>query len=146
MRSRDSRESRAEARATKGPGLLDGIKAVFKGIPSEEVLEKLLEDLPRLEKLVTNPVLEKISRLADLVEAGKLDSIEHMLPVLQNMPDNSTLVDIANLKTYLANLPPASLLQELVVELQKLPSKDEMRELIGKLEAMQGFLRALKGV
>lgn len=124
------------SRERRGPGVIDAFKVFFSKIPSEELLTKIIDDLPRLEELlprleriIANPTIEKIARLTDFIEDGRVDRLEHLVPLLQNIPENSTLVDIANMKPYLANLP----------------SHEELRELIELMRELRNFMGALKG-
>ena len=124
---------------------LTGIKEVMDKIPTEESINRFLEELPRIERIVTNGTLEKVAKLhvlADAVGEGKIDRLLNFMPLLTNLPENSTLVDIVNMKPLLAQMPSSS---ELKVLVEKLPSPEKLDELVKLLREMQGFLAALKG-
>jgi len=130
-------------------GFLSDIKEVIDKLPSEELLIRLLDQLPDLREVITRlpepETLERLGRLSTLADAmgnGTIDRLLAFLPLLQNLPTNEVLVDIANMKPYLASMPTREELKSLS---ERLPSPQQFDELITLLGEMQGFLEALKG-
>ena len=124
---------------------IGGLKEVIEKIPSEDSINRFLEELPRIERIITNGTLERVAKLhvlADAMEDGKIDKLLGFIPLLKNVPDNSTLVDLANMRPLLAQIPSREELKALV---ERLPSPEKLDELIVLLREMQGFLAALKG-
>ena len=124
---------------------LNNLKEVVDRLPSEESMNRFLDELPRIERIMTNGTLEKVARLsvlADAMEDGKIDKLIGFVPLLKNVPDNSTLVDLVNMRPLLAQMPSREELKALV---EKLPSPEKMDELISLLKEVNGFLAALKG-
>lgn len=113
-------------------GLLDAARDLAARLPSEETLRQLLEEIPRLERLLNSPALEhlgKVAKLVDYFQDGTIDRLVNLPPLLSNIPPAHVMVDIANMKPYLANLP----------------SHTELREMIELLREVKGFLAVLKG-
>lgn len=121
------------------------LKDALEKVPSEESMNRFLDELPRIERIVTNGTLEKVAKLhvlADAMEDGKIDKLLAFIPLLKNVPDNSTLVDLVNMRPLLAQIPSSAELKALV---EKLPALEKLDELIVLLKGMQEFLVALKG-
>ena len=124
---------------------LNNLKDVVDRLPSEESINRFLDEIPRIERIMTNSTLEKVARLSVLADAmsdGKIDKLLSFIPLLQNVPSNNTLVDIANMKPYLAQMPTR---EELKAIAERLPSPEKLDEMIKLLKEMTGFLAALKG-
>ena len=114
-------------------------------LPSEESMNRFLDELPRIEAIMTNGTLEKVARLhvlADAMEDGKIDKLLGFIPLLKNVPDNNTLVDLANMRPLLAQIPTR---QEISALVERLPSPEKLDEMVKLLREMTGFLAALKG-
>ena len=126
-------------------GPLGELKDVVDKIPSEESMNRFLDELPRIEKILTDGTLEKVAKLhvlADAMNNGQIDKLLSFIPLLANVPSNNTLVDIANMKPFLAQMPTR---EELKALAERLPSPEKLDEMIVLLKEMNGFLAALKG-
>ena len=124
---------------------ITGLKDVVDKLPSEESINRFLDEIPRIERIMTNDTLvniAKLSVLADAMSDGKIDKLLAFIPLLANVPSNNTLVDIANMKPFLAQMPTK---EELKAIAERLPSPEKLDEMIKLLKEMNGFLAALKG-
>ena len=124
---------------------LENLKDVVTKLPSEESMNRFLEELPRIERIVTNGTLEKVAKLhvlADAMNDGKIDRLLNFMPLLANLPENSVLVDIENMRPLLAQMPTREELKALV---ERLPSVEKLDEMVRLLKEVDGFLAALKG-
>ena len=124
---------------------LGNLKDVVGKLPSEESMNRFLEELPRIERIMTNGTLQdvaKLSALADAMQDGKIDKLLGFIPLLANVPDNKTLVDIVNMRPLLAQMPTGAELKALT---ERLPTTEKLDEMVKLLKEMVGFLEALKG-
>ena len=125
---------------------LNNLKDVVDKFPSEESMNRFLDELPRIEKIMTNGTLEKVAKLhvlADAINNGQIDKLLNFIPLLANVPDNKTLVDIANMRPLLAQMPTTTELKALT---ERLPTVEKLDEMVKLLKEVNGFLAALKGV
>lgn len=134
-----------------GLGFLTRVKDLADRLPSEEsvnhaleTIQDLLQHLPRLERLVADSRLERIAKLGEAFEDGRIDRLLGFIPLLANVPENQTLVDIANMRPYLARIPSSAELQALTAKLDRLPSPEQLEELVKLLKGVADFAAAMR--
>lgn len=126
-------------------GPLNNLKDVVNKIPSEESMNRFLDELPRIEKILADGTLEKVAKLhvlADAFENGTIERLVSFAPLLQNIPSNTLLVDIVNMRPLLAQMPTSAELKALA---DRLPTPEKLDEMIRLLTEVNGFLGALRG-
>lgn len=131
-------------RSFPGLGLLSDVKDLADKIPSEDTINRLLDALPRIEAILADPKVEKIAKLAeyiDTIDPEFVSKLESLIPVLRNLPSNTILVDIANMRPYLQRIPTSEEIRDLT---SRLPSQENMKSIVGALEDLKGFLEVLR--
>lgn len=124
---------------------ITNLKDVVGKLPSEESMNRFLDELPRIERIMVDGTLMKVAKLhvlADAMDDGKIDKLLGFIPLLKNVPDNNTLVDLVNMKPLLAQMPTRAEISALV---ERLPSTEKLDEMVELLKRVAGFLEALKG-
>lgn len=129
-----------------GLGLLEDLKEALSHIPSEESLNRFMDELPRLERIASRiEHAPDLGSLAHAFEDGTIERLTRFLPALRNLPTEQTLVDIIHLKPYLDNMPSSSDLQHLARLLERIPPPEQISKFVELLSDVRDFMKALKG-
>ena len=122
------------------------LKDTVDRLPSEDTLNRLLDGmeglagmLPRMERLMADNRLEKLSRLGDAFDDGTIDRLMGFATLLENAPKSESLDALA------AKLPSSEELRELNANLAKIPDKEKLEEMASLLKEVSNFAGALRG-
>ena len=120
-----------------GLGLLKRMGGAVSNLPSDDTLNRFIDALPEITKLV-----------AGLPDETLLRALIQMGPTLQSLPTEQTLRRLVDVLPSLGEMPSDSTLREIAGMkhlLEKLPSQEQMASMAEKLETVSKFMGALKG-
>ncbi len=120
-----------------GLGALKRLGAAASNLPSDDTLNRFLDALPEITKLVSA-----------LPDEANLRALVAMGPHLQSLPSEATLRRLVDVLPALGEMPSEATLREISSMkplLEKLPSSGEMAAMADQLEAVTKFMSALKG-
>lgn len=120
-----------------GIGILRRIGAAASNLPSDDTLNRFLDALPEITKLVSS-----------LPDEANLRALVSMGPYLQSLPTDETLRRLVEVLPSLGEMPSEATLKEISSMkplLEKLPSPEQMAAMAQKLEVISKFMGAIKG-